>query len=332
MNGVTSMDQVIVRKLTELIHSNLDKENFGVNELALAAGMSRSSIHRRLKIIVKKSTSQFIREVRLQKAMEMLQHDVATASEISYKVGFNSPTYFNSCFHQYFGYPPGEVKKRVFAENEVQDEKLSAESIDLSVEADLSVPEEVRLIRFSRRRFLFTLVLLSTIFLLIIWWHISLINESKVVDLSRLRTKDKSIVVLPFHNLSGNPDNRFFTEGLMDVILNHLFQIRELKVISRSTAEHYSGGSRDAREIAKELGVSFILEGSVQEFGGKVRIIVQLIDARHDRHIWSQKYDRELSDIFIIQTAIASQIADQLQSVLSSDEGRNKKNLPSQNH
>ena len=114
MNDVNSMDQVIIRKLTEIIHANLDDENFGVRELALASGMSRSKVHRKLKSTLKKSVSQFIREVRLQKAMEMLQQNVATVSEISYKVGFNSPAYFNSCFHHYFGYPPGEVKKRSF--------------------------------------------------------------------------------------------------------------------------------------------------------------------------------------------------------------------------
>ena len=112
MNEVSFMDQLIIRKLTDIVYANLEKESFGVRELALTAGMSRSSLNRRLKSILKKSSTQFIRELRLQKAMEMLQMDIDTASEISYKVGFNSPTYFNYCFHQYYGFPPGEVRKR----------------------------------------------------------------------------------------------------------------------------------------------------------------------------------------------------------------------------
>ena len=112
MDNQQSIDEKFIEKLIEILETNLEKENFGVRQLADAAGVSRSQLHRKLKTINGKSTSQFIREFRLEKAMEMLQNNVATASEIAYKVGFSSPTYFNTSFNQYYGYPPGEAKFR----------------------------------------------------------------------------------------------------------------------------------------------------------------------------------------------------------------------------
>ena len=331
MNGVTSMDQVIIRRLTEIIHANLEIENFGVNELAAAAGMSRSSVHRRLKIFTGKSASQFIREVRLQKAMEMLRHDMVTVAEISYKVGFNSPTYFNTCFHQFFGYPPGEVKKRCFNGNNPDSESTFTLPDDLKQPIAVVPPAKVHYIRFTRGTFLSLAVIVVILLSLIIYWNISLIKNGRIFNVSRLNARDKSIVVLPFKNLSGNPENQYFADGVMEDILNHLFRIRELRVISRTTAEHYRGGSRAAPEIAKELGVNFILEGSVRYESGKVRIGVQLIDARHDHHIWAEIYDRELADVFIIQSSIARQIADELQAVLTSNEIEHIEKIQTQN-
>ncbi len=103
MNSELSMDQALIGKLTKILEVNLDREHFGVKELAKEAGLSRSQLHRKLLSITGKSTSRFIRDYRLEKAMEMLQNNSATASEIAYRVGFSSPTYFNSCFHDYYG-------------------------------------------------------------------------------------------------------------------------------------------------------------------------------------------------------------------------------------
>ena len=110
MSEYLSMDQAFINKITEIIHSNLQNENFGVEELAKEAGISRSNIHRKLKTITHKSISQFILEIRIKRAMEMLQHNLGTAAEIAFKVGFNSPSYFTKCFHEYYGYPPGGLK------------------------------------------------------------------------------------------------------------------------------------------------------------------------------------------------------------------------------
>jgi len=106
-----SPDQIFIRKLTDIILANLSNENFGVKELAGEAGISRYSLAQRLNAINRKTAIQFIREVRLEKAREMLQNETLTAAEIAYRTGFGSPAYFNKCFHEYFGYPPGKVVK-----------------------------------------------------------------------------------------------------------------------------------------------------------------------------------------------------------------------------
>lgn len=131
----------------------------------------------------------------------------------------------------------------------------------------------------------------------------------------------KSIAVLPFENLSANPENAFFADGVQDEILTDLARVADLKVISRTSVMQYkSGAARSARAIAQALGVAHLLEGSVQRIGGKVRVNAQLIDARNDTHLWAQTYDRELADLFAIQTEIAKTIAGQLRAKLSPTE------------
>jgi TolB-like protein/Flp pilus assembly protein TadD len=128
----------------------------------------------------------------------------------------------------------------------------------------------------------------------------------------------KSIAVLPFENLSADPENAFFTDGVQDEILNDLAKIADLKVISRTSVMQYkTGAKRNVREIANELGVAHLVEGSVQRAANRVRVSAQLIDARTDRHVWVERYDRPLDDVFAIQTDIAKAIAGQLQAKLS---------------
>jgi TolB-like protein/Tfp pilus assembly protein PilF len=132
---------------------------------------------------------------------------------------------------------------------------------------------------------------------------------------------EKSIAVLPFDNLSRDPDNAFFTDGVQDEILTDLAKVADLKVISRSSVMQYkSGVARNLRKIGQELGVAHLLEGSVQRASNKVRVNAQLIDARNDAHLWAQTYDRDLADVFAIQSEIAKAIADQLQAKLSPKE------------
>jgi TolB-like protein/class 3 adenylate cyclase/Tfp pilus assembly protein PilF len=131
----------------------------------------------------------------------------------------------------------------------------------------------------------------------------------------------KSIAVLPFENLSEEKQNAFFTEGVQDQILTNLAKIADLKVISRTSVMQYqSGAPRNLREIGQQLGVAHVVEGSVQRAADRVRVSAQLIDARNDSHVWAETYDRDLADVFAIQSEIAKAIADQLQARLSPSE------------
>jgi serine/threonine-protein kinase len=132
---------------------------------------------------------------------------------------------------------------------------------------------------------------------------------------------EKSIAVLPFENLSRDPDSAYFADGVQDEILTNLARIADLKVISRSSVMQYkSGVARNLREIGEQLGVAHLLEGSVQRAANKIRVNAQLIDARTDAHLWAQTYDRDLADVFAIQSEIAKAIAEQLQAKLSPNE------------
>src|SRR6201989_1537142 len=146
------------------------------------------------------------------------------------------------------------------------------------------------------------------------------------------RKIDKSIAVLPFQNLSDEKENAYFADGVQDDVLTNLSKIGDLKVISRTSVMSYRGeGMRNAREIGKTLGVGTLLEGSVRRIGNRVRVNVQLINANSDEHIWAEDYDRDLTDVFAIQTDLAQKISDALQAKLSPAEKSRIERKPTEN-
>jgi TolB-like protein/Tfp pilus assembly protein PilF len=145
------------------------------------------------------------------------------------------------------------------------------------------------------------------------------------------RKIDKSIAVLPFENLSNDQENAFFADGIQDDILTNLSKIGDLKVISRTSVMQYRGKGNNVREIGKALGVSAILEGSVRRSANRIRVNVQLIDATTDEHIWANDYDRDLTDVFMIQSDLAQKIAGELQAKLSPMEKVQMTQKPTEN-
>ena len=137
---------------------------------------------------------------------------------------------------------------------------------------------------------------------------------------SALAIVEKSIAVLPFENLSRDPDNAYFADGIQDEILTRLAKIAGLKVISRTSTQHYKSAPENLSEIARQLGVAHILEGSVQKSGDAVRVNVQLIKAANDSHLWADTFDRKLTDIFSVESEVAKAIADQLRAKLTGRE------------
>lgn len=149
---------------------------------------------------------------------------------------------------------------------------------------------------------------------------IGLFSLGRYTALERPDLPAKSIAILPFENLSSDPDNAYFTEGVQDEILARLAKIADLKVISRTSTQRYKSSPDDLPQIAKRLGVSNVLEGSVQKTADKVRVSVQLINAVNDAHLWAETYDRNLTDVFATESEIARSIADTLRAKLSGSE------------
>jgi TolB-like protein/Tfp pilus assembly protein PilF len=137
-------------------------------------------------------------------------------------------------------------------------------------------------------------------------------EAQRLVDAS-----ERSIAVLPFQNQSAEAENAFFTAGVHEDVLTYLSRVADLRVISRSSVMQYAAPGKNLREIAADLGVVYVVEGSVRRAGDRIRVAAQLIDARTDEHLWAENYDRELADVFTIQTAIAQEIVAALKATLS---------------
>jgi TolB-like protein/AraC-like DNA-binding protein len=327
MTEPLSMDQAFIRKLTDIVLANLSYEEFSVEKLAKEAGMSRVSVHRRIKSIKNQDLSQFIREIRLKRAMEMLQHNEGTATEIAFRVGFGSPTYFNKCFHDYFGFPPGEVRKREPAGTH---QNLTDEQSLISVPFQESKKDaKVFLKKLRNKNILIASSGILFGLLVIYFLYVMFIKDSGNGPWTK--PPEKSIVVLPFKNLSDDPENQYFADGIMEGILTNLFRIREISVRSRTTAEHFRENPMTSPQIARELNVNYVLEGSVYRSENNVRIFVQLIDARNDQHILSEKYESEMTNVFALSSDIAKKIANALETVLSQEEIGQIEKIPTKN-
>src|SRR5206468_6232031 len=138
----------------------------------------------------------------------------------------------------------------------------------------------------------------------------------------------KSVAVLPFENLSHDPDNAYFADGIQDEILSTIGKIGDLKVISRTSTAKYKSRPENLRQVATELGAANVLEGSVQKSGERARIIVQLIDGQSDVHLWSETYDRELKDIFSVESEVAQSIAGALKAKLTPETAQSLDQVP----
>ncbi len=469
----------------------MSNEQFGVSELAGEIAMSRSNLLRKVKKMTNLSVSQFINQVRLNKAMEMLNETSLTVSEISYEVGFSSPSYFIKCFRDHYGYPPGEAGKHnlknksqeissagshvhqlaaiMFTDIEgytalMQQDEAKAlifrsrhrevfreitdkykgkilqyygdgtlstfnsaiDAVKCGIELQLAYREEPRIpvrigihsadiifredgiigdgvnvaarieslaipqsVLISEKvydevknqagiqavslgefefknvskamevfaianpglivpekeqikgklkqdlndrdsgsglkgkwvLFKWIVIILSAILVGYLLFTTTRLEKPEQVDTSFDQELDKkSIAVLPFRNESDDASNVYIINGLMEAILNNLQNIEDLRVISRTSAEKYRNISKTSPEIARELNVGYLIEGSGQKIGDKILLNIQLIEAQTDQHLWSEQYNREIGDIFELQTEVAKNIADEIEVIITPEE------------
>ena len=302
MNLNFSNDNDFLQLLTAIVEANLNNEQFGVSELAEKTGTSRSFLHRHLKSITNQSVSQFIREIRLEKAKQLLEAGKLTVSEIAYNVGFGSPSYFIKCFHEQFGYAPGEYVK--YAENTLTNDNSAGNTADILPVNKTKKHYFVLLIS--------ALILVSAVAGIYFLFYHSKTDSSLPVD--------KSIAIIPFKNSGNNPEVQQLADGIVEDILNRLSRVSTLTVKSRNSSEIYRNSLKTTPEIAKELGVSYLAEGTILKEGQNIRLYIQLIDAVNDKHLWAEQYDKDLSGIFSFISDVSRQITGQLKATLSMKE------------
>lgn len=281
-----------IEQAESLVIENISNEQFGVSELADLMNMSRSNLLRKIKKQTQRSASQFIREVRLKKGMDMLTQTELTISEISYQVGFGNTSYFIKCFKELYGYPPGEVRKG--------DQEFT--SPDVITKTPSGFIKQYRL----------PIVVITAIMVVAV--AVLVFNTFFIRSNENATGIKKSIAVLPFKNMSSDSTNLYFVNGLMESTLNNLQKIKDLRVISRTSVEKYRHTNKTISEIAKELNVSYLVEGSGQRIGDQVLLNVHLIEASDDTPIWAEQYKHKVVDIFSLQNAVAKKIADAIQA------------------
>ncbi len=274
-----------IEEAKSIVLDHISNEQFGVSELADKMSMSRSSLHRKIKKQVNTSASQFIREIRLEKAATLLLETEYTASETAFEVGFSSVSYFTKCYREYFGYPPSETKKRAELKN--HDQKSDGNKVP----------------KIKNTNTYIIAIACIAIFCVVYFF-----NKQSASPVSK-NSKEKSVAILPFKNLSEDNSNLYFINGVMETSLNNLQRIRDLRVVSRTSTEKYRNNPKTVSEIAAELEVNYLIEGSGQKIGDEVLLSIQLIDTNQDSPIWSEQYQYQLDDVFKIQNTIAKKIA-----------------------
>ena len=391
---------------TKIVVDHMSDERFGVSELAAETGMSRSNLLRKIKKLTGLSVSQFIRQLRLNEAMEMLRKENITVSEVSYAVGFGSTSYFIKCFHDHYGYPPGEVSKNdsgvkdaidpatigaqketeqgsfVTFWNELKRRKvvkviiiyasisfIVLQLLDILIEP-LFLPQWVMTLVIVLLGIGFPIAVIfswifdltptglevtqdieneehkpktdvnqkkgiwSTVLIGLLLIAVGILAYPKIFGSKAQGNTlelEKSIAVLPFKNNSNDSANIYIVNGVMESVLNNLQQIEDLRVISRTSVEKYRNNPISIPEIAKELNVSYFIEGSGQKIGDEILLNIQLIEAASDKRLWAQQYKRDAKDIFSLQQEVAKNIADRIEVTLSPEEIARIEKIPTDN-
>ena len=300
METSLTADQKFIRKLTDIILANLENENFGVKELANDSGIASYSLRRRLHAINKKTVNQFIREVRLQRALELIRNEGLTASEVAYKVGFSSPVYFNKCFHEFFGYPPGKVKK---GGAEIDDENFHTKDFTNHLQEKA---------RWKALIFSLPGILVLSLFVAVaIFLVYQLISKPGTQNLPSFKVGKTSIAVMPFQNLTHDTIWNIWQDGIQQSLITSLSNTGELQVRqkesvntllqSKSFANYATISPEVASLISQKLDADMFIYGSIVQAGLMLRIDVQLVNRKSKEVIQSFRTERPSREEYIFQ-------------------------------
>ncbi len=298
MSGSSFNAANFLDRLTEVTKANLNNSQFGVSELAREMGMSRSNLHLRVKKLTKKSASQFINQVRLEKAMEILQKESLTISETAFDCGFQSVSYFTKCFHDYYGYPPGKVGNRA--------------------ELD-TIPELTSVEKLKEKKWLISAVV-ALLFLLMLLF---VTQSSHLRPLQSLAKEDavKNIAVLPMH-FEGSDSMKLIAGGFRELLLNNLMEIENLRIRPETSVEQYRESIKPIKEIAGELNVDYIIEMKGFQKGNEPWLQVNLADAASDAYLLRESYRINIFEgsFLNLQSQIALEIIKNTQTNISTGE------------
>lgn len=310
-------DENFLNEITEIVSANMESEQFGVKETARICGISRSHLHRRLKKITGKSVSQFIREKRLEKSMGLLQKGSATVSDIAYSVGFHSPTYFNTCFKEYYGFTPGEARIRGHLEKERPKTKETS---------------KVKMMFATVLGLLILSILISYIHSNSIWQESQEVTPTTPEPNADIRTK--TIAVLPLKNWSGDPKLEYISDGMTDAVISRISEIKEMdRVVPFMSSLQFKNSEKSLSELAKTLNVFYILEGNFQKQGDQFQINLRLIHGPLNKLLWTESYSGEwkVNEIFEIQSKVAENVANIMNVKLTEQDYEAFRDIPTKN-
>ncbi|WP_020532654.1 helix-turn-helix domain-containing protein [Flexithrix dorotheae] len=317
----TNQSELLLIKLKDSVLDNLNNEQFGVENLADQVGMSRSHLHRKLKMLKGQSVSQFIREIRLEEAMKLLKEDVGTASEIAYRVGFGSTSYFNSCFNSHYGFPPGEVKKRI-ENNNVPTETIDQSEISNNVQSNLNQSElkftdhsnAIRAGKFTKKW------LYLSMLVIVILVGVGYILSGDIIG-GKTIPPPNGIAVLPFSHLSENTNQEFLTQGMQNALIGEFGKIKGIRSISKTSIQQYQNTEKTIQEIAKELQVEYLVEGAVLMVGDSLKIQIQLVKAfPQEQNLWAKDYYESISNVLNVQNDLMKNVVKKVKGNLTEQE------------
>jgi len=296
MSLVHTDNDEFINSLTKLILENLGDENFGVKELAHISGMSPAGLNKRLRSINNKYVNQFIREIRLQKALQLLQNEAYTASEIAYKTGFSSPAYFNKCFHEFYGYPPGKAKGfngYNQAQNIPVQDIIENNSVKSARKTSLSIIAGVSLLA----------ILLGTVGIFIY----NKINKSVRLENPVSSDERISLAIMPFYNMTNDVSWNIWQEGIQTCLITSLSNYEELKVRQIETVNRLLEGKglsnygsispSVAGDISQKIDASVFIVGSINQAGRTIRVNAQIIKSNTEEAIKSFQIDGTSEEI-----------------------------------
>ncbi len=310
-------DSAILEKLNQCIEANLDKTDFSIDDVCKEIGTSRSHLHRALAEKTKLSTTLYIRKKRLEKAKSLLSTTTMRISEVADAVGIDSHTNFSKYFFEEFNVSPTDFRKQISKPIALPPEAL----LPLSAAATTiqeNQPNSAVITKPKSRLRWYLLVGLLSLIAIGTYFYSSIPEKTTTQSYTDLnQISENSLAILPFKNL-GSPNNAIFCDGVMEQIHGSLSLLENLKIISKTSSMLFRNTKKTTEQIANELHVKYILEGSMLQIDEKIRITVGLTDAKEDRSVWTKSYDGNTKDVFDFMSMVAKEVAAELKQKLSS--------------